>query len=261
MAQPFNFTGRDEFSHKEFELKLNKKSPRLSIFFKQHLAQIKKYSGCAVKITASRTTKSQQIDLGMINKLVPSCTVDFPDFADGDGVHFKVVVVEPGTKLIRAKIERLSLEDESKPKRTTKMRGILPVSKAKNDDGLKGRFWKVEYTSENPILLVTPKYSSTAAVNSPEFQALAWPAILKEVLTHAFIVKCHNFPTWAKDWMTLATIILGVSEGAPKEEPKDKDLEVYLETTEKWIDAVSAEFASKRGLSEITSEFKKGGAK
>lgn len=260
MATPFNFTGREALASKDFEIKPDTRSPRLSVFFKQHLAELKKYAGCEVKLSAYRATKSQRVDLGLIDKIPPSLKVEFDQFPDADGVHFQVKVVEPATKKIRAKIDNLNPPKTAKLKKT-KTRGLLPVLRAKANEGLKGRFWNLKFTSDNPILLITNRFPSVNSVNELPFQALAWPAIMKEVLTYAFIVKCQAFPKWSDDWLTLATKVLGVSDGAPEVEPSAKEVEVYLETTAKWIDDVAAAFATKRNLSGITSEFKNGGAK
>ena len=263
MAKPFNFTGREEFSRKDFEVKVDAKSHRLTIFLKQHLSLLKKYFGCDVMITAYRTTRSQRVELGLVDSLEASRKVEFTEFVDAEGVQFKVIVVEPGTKRIRAKVEGLKADAHKKLKKT-KNRSLLPVLMANANEGLGGRFWKIAFTADNPtLLLARSKFKQgTSSANDLPFQALAWPAIIKDVLTHAFVVKAATgFPKWAEDWKTLAMKVLGVSEGAPEDEPAPKDMGVYLEKTEKWIDDVAAAFATKRGIAEISSEFKKGGLK
>lgn len=256
-----NYTGRESIDRDLITIEAKKNAPVLTVYLKskQGLKDNPKFNGCLVVIDAVLRTRAQRIELGSLADLPVSKEVVFSDFLPGDEVKFRLKIVDPGDKKITGEVSGLrvkgdKLEDPILGKRKT----LLPVNWAAEGDEMKGQFWKLDYSNGNfPVLLLAKgKFTALGDVNRPEFRALAFPAIMKEVLTFAFVTKFDNIPVWAEDWNKLA-LLLGCDPIPQRAETANapQEVEEHFENVCKWIDEVSAQFAHECRLELITSEF------
>lgn len=260
-----NFTGREAIDRGLIEIACEKDVRPLKIYLKTKpgLKENPKFVGCDVVLDAYLRTKAERAELGHLSDLAQSVEVVFKEFASGEDVQFRLKIVNPSDKKLTGIVSGLEIKEPKKPKDDfRKRKSLLPVNWASDGDNLNDRFWKVSFDGVRPTLLIRKgKFTTLGDVNRPEFQALAFPDILREVLTYAFVVRFDNPPSWAVDWERLVEII----DGTPRPELSTSEnnrsvLQDYFEGTVKWIDAVSEKFAASCGLDGIDSNFKKGGS-
>ncbi len=258
-----NYTGRESIDRSLIDIIGEKNAPVLTVYLKTspELKNNPKYAGCMVSLDAIRSTKAERRELGAVEDLPQSVKVVFKDFPSSNGVSFRLKVVRPIDKMIFGVASNLhEKEEKSSDNDTGSRKPLLPLNWAEQSDNLKGRFWKLNFkVPSNPILLLAKgKFSSLGEVNQPAFQALAFPSIMREILTYAFIVRFENPPQWADDWAKLAKY-LGCDElpvlSDRAESPQE--IEEHLDAVAEWIDDVAASFAEDCRLVEITSEFKR----
>ena len=258
-----NYTGRESIDRSLIDIIGEKNAPVLTVYLKTspELKNNPKYAGCMVSLDAIRSTKAERRELGTVEDLPQSVKVVFRDFPSSNGVSFRLKVVRPIDKMIFGVASNLhEKEEKSSDNDTGSRKPLLPVNWAEQSDNLKGRFWKLNLRvpPSNPTLLLAKgKFSSLGEVNQPAFRALAFPSIMREILTYAFIVRFENPPQWADDWATLAKY-LGCNElpVLPDGAESPQEIEEHLEAVEEWIDDAAARFAEDCHLNDITSEFK-----
>lgn len=257
-----NYTGRESIARDLIMIEAKKNAPVLTVYLKskQDLKDNPKFKDCQVVLDAVLRTRAQRMELGSLVDLPASKEVAFSDFQPGEEVKFRLKIVDPGDKKIIGEVSGLRVKsDKQDDPILGKKKTLLPVNWAAEGDEMKGQFWKLDYSNGNyPVLLLAKgKFTALGDVNLPVFRALAFPAIMKEVLTFAFVTKFDNIPAWAADWDKLATL-LGCDPCPQRAETANapQEVEEHFENVCKWIDDVSAQFAHECHLESITSEFK-----
>lgn len=260
-----NFTDREDIDRSLIEIAVDESSANLIAFLKtkQALRQNERYVGCDVVFEARMGMKAQRTELGPIEDLGPSKEARFEEFSTTEKPSFCLKIVRPGSKTIVGKVEGLRPNNEPKKDEVSDKKPLLPVNWATEADNMKNRFWKVGLEGTYPILLLQRgKFTTLGDVNQPEFQALAFPEILVEILTHAFVVHFANPPAWSEDWEKLADL-LGAEPRPQLERSGDgtqlssSAIEDHLDSVRTWIDRVADRFASDQKLMRIDSQFKR----
>lgn len=256
-----NYTGREDIDRSQVEIVREKDMWPLTVYLKtqQELRDNAKYIGCDVVLVAYLRTKAERAELGSIASLKASVQVVFKEFQISEGVQYRLMVVRPSDKMLTGAVDGLKEKDPKKPKEEHKDRiPLLPVNWATDGDNMGGRFWKIDFKGSKPTLLLqSGKFATLGDVNKLEFKALAFPSILKECLTEAFVTRFDNPPTWAENWETLARILGAEDRPMLSEGEKNRqNIQLYFEGTRDWIDSVAARFAADCKLASIDSEFK-----
>lgn len=254
-----NFTGREDIDRKLVEVTCEKDVRPLKIYLETEpaLKDNAKFVGCNVVIEAYLRTKAERRELGLLADLKSKVEVVFKEFDSPEDVQFRLKIVNPSDKKLTGCVS--GLRERAKKQQTDSEANrvpLLPVNWAAETDNLSGRFWKLDMNG--PTLLVAKgKFASLGDVNQPAFKALAFPSIMKEALTEAFITRFDNPPAWAENWERLAQI-LGAEERPtlPDGESSRQVIQGYFEDVREWIDSVAALFAADCKLSAISSEFK-----
>lgn len=257
-----NFTGREAIDRSLITITSEKNVQPLKIYLKTD-ASLKanpKYAGCDVVLEAYLRTKAERAELGKLADLKASTEIVFKEFLLAEGVQYRLKIVNPTDKKLAGVVDGLKEKDPKKPDDEPKKRkSVLDVNWAQSGDNLKNRFWKVDCHGAKPTLLIRHgKFTSLGDVNEPAFQALAFPSILREVLTYAFVTRFDNPPGWSEDWEKLA-FILGANE-RPQLNPAEKNrqnIEAYFEDMIDWIDTAAEKFAAECRLDGIDSSFKR----
>lgn len=258
-----NYTGREAIDRDLIAIIPKKNAPVLTVFLKtqQPLKDNPRFGDCHVVLDAVLRTRAQRRELGPLADLAPSAEIAFDEFLPEDEVQFRLKVVRPADKVITGEVSGLRVKsDKPEEPASGKRKSLLPVNWATEGDGMKGRFWKVDYSDPKyPVLLLAKgKFAACGDVNHPAFQALAFPAIMKEVLTYAFATRFCNAPAWAEDWKKLVSL-LGCDPCPERPEGADspQEVEEHLESVRKWIDVASAAFANRCHIDSITGDFKR----
>ena len=258
-----NYTGRETIDRNLIAIVPKENAPVLTVFLKiqQPLKDNPHFNDCHVVLDAFLRMRAQRKEFKSLALLAPSTEIAFDEFLPDDEVQFRLKVVRPADKVITGEVSslRVTSDKPEEPLPGTR-KSLLPVNWATEGDGMKGRFWKVDFSDPKyPVLLLAKgKFTACGDVNQPAFQALAFPAIMKEVLIYAFVTRFCNAPAWADDWKKLV-FLLGCDPCPERTEGADSPwaVEEHLESVRKWIEVVSAEFAHRCHLDSITGDFKR----
>lgn len=196
----------------------------------------------AVAIEAYHQNGSQRFAWGTVSEPRPPADRRLTEFGDARGVKFrvKVVVDSPRKGLLVAEADRLipRTEDSEDGKR----RPLLPVSA----ENLYGEPWRLEIRGEDPLLKVDESLGDPVVFSrSPQFQALAYPAVVRQILTA--IRDCpegldrEEASGWRRDWLDFFSSLPGIP---PQPDHEDDD------AVDAWIDAVVMAFCRKHHLVE-----------
>ena len=253
----WNYTGRADIDRRLVAVSVDDGARPLKVYLRTDpaLKADAAYAGCSVVLEAHLRTKAERADLGPLAALAPSVEVEFREFLLPDDVQYALKIVNPSDRRIagvlagiRGHEEKDRRDDDSRKRKT-----LLPVNMASDADNLKERFWAVSFaTASHPTLLLNrKKFRSLGDANGDAFRALAFPAVLREVLTYAYVVQVQSPPTWRDDWETLVRNLTGEE---PPDDPDPGDaraLGEYFENVSAWIDAACARFSQECRLGRI----------
>ncbi len=260
-----NFTSRTDIDRNLVEIAVNESSATLVVYLKTKEAfrLAPAYAGGSVVFEAYKGMKAQRVELATIDHLTPSVEVHFNEFSSTEKPSFRLKVVRADNKMILGIVDGLRQNDEPKIEEPGNLKPLLPVNWANESDNMENRFWKVGFSGTHPILLLRRgKFSALGEVNQPAFQALAFPQVLTEILTQAFVVNFANPPSWSEDWETMVDL-LGVEPrpildlSANGDKLSGSVIQEHLDATREWIDQVAEKFASSQKLLGINSQFKR----
>ena len=256
-----NFTGREDIDRKLVEITHEKDVRPLKIYLKTDpaLKDEPKYAGCNVVLEAYLRTKAERRELGPIADLKTKEEVVFKEFDSPENVQFRLKIVNPSDKMLKGYVSGLKEREKKQESDSESNRvPLLPVNWAADTDNMGGRFWKLDLAGPT-LLLAQGKFASLGDVTQPVFKALAFPSIMREVLTEAFITRFDNPPPWAENWERLAQILGAEARPSlPDSEKSRQVIQEHFENVRAWIDSVAALFAKDCKLSAISSEFKEG---
>ena len=254
----WNFTGRRDVERKLVSVAVEEGSKPLKAYLRTDpaLRADPAYAGCSVVLEAYLRTKAERVELGPLAALAPSVEAVFREFLSAEDVRFRLKVVDPKDRRIAGVLDGIRRLGDKDPaeKDARKRKTLLPVNMASDSDGLKDRFWAVSFaTAAHPTLLLNrKKFLVPEDANDNAFRALAFPAVLREILTYAFVVRFLAPPSWRDDWATLVRNLTGED---PPEEPADpgdaRALGDYFGNIGEWIDAACARFSQDCRLGRI----------
>lgn len=255
MLRRFNYTGRKKISREDVVIALTGAKPTWG--FNADLSKLSDYelpTDARVFVEAYEQAAYMRFDFGTVGSLAAPAEPArvLTEFEGSDNVHFRVKVVDPSAeaKLLAEAdgILPLSQEEEQQKK--------LPLLPVRHHD-LGQELWRIEFPEDAqsvPTLLVNIEIADrTAFVRTPAFMSLAWPSILREILTR--ILKVENIKSfeegdeWTCRWLQFArSLVPGL---AP---PKNLDME------DEWIAGVVSAFAQKFTLLSRFQQEEKDGA-
>jgi len=196
-----------------------------------------------VFVEAYRQDSFRRESFGRVGELVsPKIFNLTPEFDSHEGVLFRVRVtssIDPKGQSL-AEADRISLDEGSAKNREA----LLPV---KGTDDIPG-IWNVDFAEEKPILEISRNVGDWKGfAKSPEFISLAFPAILKEILTRILVIERHfdaDGDDWCSKWLVFAKNLVG---GIPTADDfMEEDHGKIIE----WIDHAVDVFCQKQKIKE-----------
>jgi hypothetical protein len=185
-----------------------------------------------VVVEAYRRTTVMRFDHGTV--MVPSKPASdvLDEFDNSEAVLFRVYVTaasgRPGVLLGRA--DKLQPKDHEEPPANRK--ALLPVEPAELDDEI----WRLDFGAMVVLQINSklPDWRQTAA--SPQFKALVYPAVLRQVLSKALLVDGYedddDNDVWQCHWLQFAKRLPGVGPLPAAADDKD-EREVWIEEAAK----------------------------
>ena len=237
MQRRFNYTGRKRINRKDVRISLTSEESEIS--FDANLDSLRKYDlpkDASVFVEAYRQTNWMRFHFGNVGLISPPHDRTLGIFDSPEGIHFCVKVTASGTAhniLAEADGIPLLAADAVDGERT-------PLLHVKPEKGMKEIF-RIDFSGKEPILLVNSDIGSyTDIAMSPLFAAVAYPAILREILTRIVIIDDHeesdDQDNWQSRWLKFCKLLPSINSFVADGTPDDKA---------DWIDSVVSAFAQK----------------
>jgi hypothetical protein len=247
MIRKINYTGRIRIPRSDIVINVTRTGEKFG--FDADLKALEKYNlpkDALVFIEAYRQTSWMRFPFGTIQSITPPENRTLQEFDSPEGIFFRVKVTN------RSDVHKLLAEADGIPlvkpdQKKDKTEPLLPVKPQK----LGHEVYRVDFSGITPLLLINSELGiKESIVKSSQFAALAYPAILREILTRILIVEKYRDPSNAEDWQSKW---LNFSLRLPGVEPlpvDDDDQEIF-----DWIDSVISSFARKNNLKDRFEEY------
>lgn len=246
MIRRFNYTKRIKILQKDIVISLTDDNNG-DLSFEANLSKLASYefpSESSVFVEAYRQTEWKRFDYGMVGSITPSVDKDLSNFGTKDGILFRVKITDEKTGKIIAEADRIPFvmpNQQENPRLP-----LLPVCPKNLGD----QIFRVDYTGPRTILEINVEAISPHQIaHDPAFIALAYPVIIKEILTRILLIEHHfeiDDDDWMSNWLQFASSFPGVGEMPLKGDTQDVCYE--------WIDNVVSAFCKRQLVRKNFSE-------
>lgn len=247
MARSFNYTKRREIAKSSVRVSVSSTDPRHCFAATFDLASYDFDSSAKVYVEAYRKNQLLRFDFGTVGKIATPSSTSLAAFGDDMmGIRFRVkVVASNAEKTILGMSKSFRAENDEGGAADC----ILPISRLPKENE---NVWEIDFEDDGPTLAINANLEKQV-VQKSYFLALVFPAVIREVLTYAFI---ENDPDelgeWAEDWKRFA-LDLGADE-FPSFSGDDREKDADL--LRPWIDSAVQAFVRGKGLAEIANQWK-----
>jgi len=193
-----------------------------------------------VFVDVYRHTAWQRFDFGTVKSIQAPDNRALLDFGAGEGVRFRVKVVEPHSSNGRA-ARILGQADGITPDHAGRRRSLLPLDP---DPNLRDEVWRLDIDErDGPLVRVSTHLvrDRHALARSPAFVSLALPEILRRILLWALADGLPDDDDWETpqgQWILLACRLLKVPSP-----PQTLDNQADgSDAREDWVDKVVSRF-------------------
>jgi hypothetical protein len=208
-----------------------------------------------VMIDAYRNTAWQRFEFGTVGAVQAPEDRLLREFGAGEGVHFRVKVVEPHSHGATA-ARILAQADGIKPKEDGPRRSLLPLDP---DPSLTKEVWRLEIDeNDGPLIKVSTHLvrDRQALARSPAFRSLVLPEVLRRVLTWALEDDLpgddeDDWETPRGRWIRFGCGLLGQTE--PPENLDDRD--EGADARDAWIEQAVNRFCHSNRIDEVFGEW------
>lgn len=237
-----NYTGRKKIESRHAKIVVHREGAERRRFSAAlELASYQFQSDARVVVEAYRQTTVMRFDFGTVSLLRPPPSCELGDFDSEDAILFRVLVTDTSLRygMLLGAIDQIRPTDPAEPDEDRK--SLLPVEPG----DLGEQVWRLEFGAEVVLQVnrALPDWRQT--VMSPNFKALVYPSIVRQVLTRILILDEYDDDddpdNWRSNWLTFAKRIPGVPSPIPAESDE----------REEWIESVSAALALNCSLKTI----------
>lgn len=249
MARSFNYTKRREIAKSSIRVSVSSTDPRHCFAATFDLASYDFDSSAKVYVEAYRKNQLLRFDFGTVGKIATLSSTSLDAFGDDMmGIRFRVkVVASNAEKTILGMSKSFRAENDEGGAADC----ILPISRLPKE---KENVWEIDFEDDGPTLAINANLEKQV-VQKSYFLALVFPAVIREVLTYAFI---ENDPDelgeWAEDWKRFA-LDLGADE-FPSFSGDDREKDV--QALRQWIASAVQAFVRDKGLTDLANQWKDG---
>jgi hypothetical protein len=249
MARSFNYTKRKEIAKSSIRVSVSSTDPRHCFAATFDLASYDFDSSARVYVEAYRKNQLLRFDFGTAGKIAAPSSTSLAAFGDDMmGIRFRVkVVASNAEKTILGMSKSFRAENDEGGAADC----ILPISRLPKENE---NVWEIDFEDDGPTLAINANLEKQV-VQKSYFLALVFPAVIREVLTYAFI---ENDPDelgeWAEDWKRFA-LDLGADEFPSF---SDDDREKDVQALRQWIASAVQAFVRGKGLTDLANQWKDG---
>ena len=249
MARSFNYTKRREITKSSVRVSVSPTDPRHCFAAAFDLAPYDFDSSAKVYVEAYRKNQLLRFDFGTAGKIAAPSDTSLAAFGDDMmGIRFRVkVVASNAEKTILGMSKSFRAENDEGGAADC----ILPISRLPKENE---NVWEIDFEDDGPTLAINANLEKQV-VQKGYFLALVFPAVIREVLTYAFI---ENDPDelgeWTGDWKRFA-LDLGADE-FPSFSGDDREKDV--QALRQWIASAVQAFVRGKGLTDLANQWKDG---
>lgn len=252
-----NYTKRQKIKREHAVITTTPSDDGAPLIFNASL-ELKSYTlppDARVFVEAYRQTAWQRFDFGTFAQLQSPESRLLTDFGAGEGVQFRVKVVESSTATgPTARI--LARADGIAPNVEGRRRSLLALDP---DPSMRDEVWRLEIDDDTgPLVKVSSHLVRDRhdLARSSEFVSIALPEILRRVLSAALNNGLpdaeDDWERWRGQWLRMACSIVGRTE--PPQELDDDENE-----RERWIDSVVTRFCRVHQVPKELAKWRSGG--
>lgn len=249
MARSFNYTKRREIAKSLIRVSVSSTDPRHCFAATFDLASYDFDSSARVYVEAYRKNQLLRFDFGTVGKIAMPSDTSLAAFGDDMmGIRFRVkVVASNAEKTILGMSKSFRAENDEGGAADC----ILPISRLPKENE---NVWEIVYTDDGPNLAINASLEKQV-VQMNYFLALVFPAVIREILTYAFIENdADELGEWAEDWKRFA-LDLGADE-FPSFSGDDREKDV--QALRQWIASAVQAFVRGKGLTDLANQWKDG---
>lgn len=243
MKRTFNFTGRKKIGRTDISITLRQERGVWVFDADLRLAHYQFPRAAEVWIEAHRQNLWMQWSWGTVSAFRVPVDRKLTEFDVPDGVLFRVRVVQPaGTEHHKLVAEADGISFVKAGEADDQRRHLLePVPEA-----LDQQLWKLDFEFDPPRLLVNkdalPSWKDMA--RSPQFIALVYPEVLRQILTRALDdwTEEDDETGWEADWVRFSKNLGGLGPVPP--------LDLMVER-ESWIEEAVSAFTRRQQSRDV----------
>lgn len=229
-----NYTGRKRFERKRISIEMDWPAFNAAL----DLSDCGLPESARVFIEAYRQTARFRFPFGTVGNVRPPGNTDLYGLETPEGVLFRVMAVDDDGKIL-ARADRIRPDNENPATRGS----LLPV---RPSDQLGERIYRLDLGGDEPILEVNSGFDDwLALVQSAQFSALVFPALIGEILTYILAVERYrddgDMDDWRSQWLLFARRQLGAGPLPPASEDDGDDAQALLD----WIEQAVGGFCAK----------------
>lgn len=211
-----------------------------------------------VFVEAYRSAAWQRFDFGTVGAMAAPTDRAMHDFGSGDGVLFRVKVVEPASNGAPAAGRILAQADSIPANQEGRPRSILPIER---NDELRDEVWRLVLDDETgPMVEVSgPLVADRQALaRSPAFLSLALPEVLRRILRWSLEEGRPEEDDWHKPrgvWIRFALDQLLRERDL---RPELDDAEPWTVDHERWVNDAVTKFCRLHHIDRVFGKWWKG---
>ena len=247
MPRSFNYTNRRDISKEAAKIRISRDGEHHSFSAVLNFERYSFAQDANVYIEAYRKNQLLRFNFGKVGAIVVPQDTSLDAFGDNMmSIRFRIKVVSANTEKTILGMSKSFLAENDEGGAAD---CILPISRLPRDNE---NVWEIEYTDDGPTLAINAELDKQI-VQKNYFMVLVFPAIIREVLTYAFIEnKPDELGDWVEDWKAFA-LMLGATE-FPQVTGEDREKDADL--IRPWIESAVAGFVHNKNLTELANNWK-----
>lgn len=239
MIRKFNYTGRQKIMRSNIEISLFDQGGVRSFDAKLELDGMGLPSEATVYIEPYYRYSFMRFNCGTIGDISLPADTSITDIPSSDILYFRVKIVDESGTHGRLLAYAGQLKPKASDEGEKSHKSILPVEFSTD---LGQQVWRVAFDGPVPILHVNRRIENRRElVKTDEFISLAYPAVLKEVVTkivHEFSEYEEDDDHWASSWLKFTKRTLHVHDKPESSDGNEDDMN-------EWVDNVVEAFCRK----------------
>jgi len=247
MARSFNYTKRQDVDKSSVRVVVSGMDSHHDFAASFDLSEYHFDPSAKLYVEAYRKNQLLRFDYGTVGATTAPDDTSLDAFgADMLGIRFRVkVVAATPEKTILGMSKSFRAENDEGGAADC----ILPISRLPKDNE---NVWEIDYTDDGPALAINADLEKQI-VQKDYFMALVFPAVIREILTYAFVENYEGeLGEWTEDWKHFA-LMLG-AEDFPSLGGEDREKDIDL--VKPWIESAVRAFVRGKNLTELANQWK-----